>query len=78
MIGVGLILLGLVSIYLATSQLRDFRRNQNDFAPSDSTGLHPLWKTTFRIRRFSSHMDIWIFGLLGPALIVGGLVAVLS
>jgi hypothetical protein len=77
-IGLGLILLGLLSVYLAVSQWRDYRANQNDFAPRDAAGLHPLWKTTFRIQRFSSHLDIWIFAVLGPALVIGGVIALLK
>ncbi len=78
MIGLGLIFLGLVSGYLAVGLWSDFRRNRKDFAPSDNTGLHPLWKTTFRIQRFNSHLDMWVFGTLAPAMIAGGLITLLS
>ena len=76
MIGVALILMGCVSLYLAFSLLKDYRRRENGFAPSDDLELNYWWQLTTKVRRFHSHLDLWIFGVLGPVLIVVGLIAV--
>ena len=78
MIGAALILLGCLSIYLGMAKLRDFRSGDNEFGPIDVTGLHPLWEKVFKIQRFNGHLDIWMFLILGPACIVGGLVTLLT
>ena len=78
MIGLGLIVLGCLSLYLGISNFRDYRRGQNALCPADVAGLHPLWNTVFKLRRFNAHLDIWIFLVLGPALVVGGIAVLLA
>ena len=76
-IGAGLILLGCVAIYLGIAKLRDYRSEQNEFGAIDVTGLHPLWEKVFKVQRFNGHLDIWMFLILGPACVIGGIVALL-
>ena len=76
MIGIGLILLGCVSIYLAIIRLKDHRSRRNDFVPLDSISVSDVWlKRTLKVQRFSSILDIWIFGIGGPTSIALGLIA---
>jgi hypothetical protein len=75
MMGVIIILLGCVGIYLAVCKFRDFQAGRSEFAPSDTTDLHPLWKRTFKIQLLNAHIDIWIYGILGPFMIIVGAIA---
>ena len=78
MIGIGLIALGFLSLYLGISNFRDYRRGKNAFAPTDVAGLHAIWNTVFKLRRFNAHLDVWIFLGLGPVLLVIGTAVMLG
>lgn len=78
MIAVALIVLGILSLWLGITQLRDRRMGQNDFAANDLTDLHPLWGKVFTLQRFSARIDIWMFLILGPVMVGFGLAILLG
>ena len=69
--GVGLIILGLLS-------LRDFNGQRNEFAPIETDGLHPLWGKVFKLHRLHGYLDLIIYFTLGPLSIAFGLYALLK
>ena len=77
MIGLGLILLGCLSLYLGFNKLKDRRKSRNEFSATATSGLHPIWKKVSKLQRFNAHLDIWIFLVLGPVVIIVGVVALL-
>lgn len=74
MIGPLFIALGLLSAWLAHKQFKDWQRAKGDFHQQEEYTSDRWWKLNAKLRRFNSHLDLWMFAGLAPLMVAVGVV----
>ena len=74
MIGPLFIALGLLCAWLAHAQFKDWRRGTADFHRYEEDTSDRWWKLNSKLRRFNSHLDLWMFAVLSPLMVTVGVV----
>jgi ABC-type antimicrobial peptide transport system permease subunit len=74
-IGLVFIAFGFGFAWLAYSQFKDWRRGKGEFVryEEDTSGRWRILNA--KLRHFNSHLNLWIFAVLAPFLVVVGVVA---
>jgi len=73
-IGPLLIASGFGFAWLAYSQFKNWRRGQGGFVQYEADASDRWWKLNAKVRRFSSHLDLWMFAILAPFSVVAGVI----